>query len=145
MSDKTTKLGIATLVTAIVACVAVALVAVACSGESSAEAKQNYCNSLSDFSSTVMSYQGMNVLTASTDELNAAANDIDAAYNDVVGEANDWANAYDNPLTEAYNDLYYAIEDVDGDATVAEAVNEVQPELEAIPAAYAEAFDGSGC
>jgi len=145
VSDQTTKLGIATLVTAIVACVAVALVAVACSGESTAEAKQNYCNSLSDFSSTVMSYQGINVMTASTDELDAAADDIYAAYDDVVNEANDWLNAYDNPLTGAYNDLYYAIQDVPGDSTVAETVKAVEPELAAIPSAYAEAFDGSGC
>jgi hypothetical protein len=145
VNDKTSKITIVTLAAGILTCCVLAFAAVACSGESSAEAKTNFCSSLSNFSGTVMSYQGMNVLTASTDELESAANDIDAAYNDVIDEANDWANAYDNPLTEAYNDLYWALDDVDGDATVAETINEVDDELDAIPAAYAETFDGSGC
>ena len=129
----------------VAAAAAIALLATAWTGESSATAKQNFCTSLSDFSGTVMNYQGLNPATATNDQLEDAADDINDSWDDVVDDANDWANAYDNPLTGAYNDLYYAIQDVPGDYTVAQTINEVQPELEAIPSAYAETFDGSGC
>jgi len=114
-------------------------------GESSATAKQNYCNSLDNLASTVTSYQGLNVATATNDELDAAADDIYGAWDDVVNDAEDWANAYDNPLTNAYNDLYYAIQDLPGDNTVAEDFQDLEPELSAFPQAFHETFDGSGC
>jgi hypothetical protein len=114
-------------------------------GESSATAKHNFCNSLSDLSSTVTNYEGLNPVTATNDERDAAADDIYDAYEDVVDDANDWANAYDNPLNEAYDDLYWAIQGLDGDNTVAEDLEDLDSELSAFPQAYAETFDGSGC
>jgi hypothetical protein len=114
-------------------------------GESSAEAKADFCNSLDNLSSTVMSYQGLNPATATNDELDAAADDITGAYNEVVNDAEDWANAYDNPLNEAYNDLYWEIQSLPSDYTVAEDLDAVSDELAAFPEAYHETFDGSGC
>jgi hypothetical protein len=96
-------------------------------------------------SSTVTKYEGLNPATATNDEREAAYDDISNAYNEVVDEAEDWANAYDNPLNEAYDDLYWAYQGLDGDNTVAENLEELEPELSAFPQAYAETFDGSGC
>jgi hypothetical protein len=81
-----------------------------------------------------MSYQGLNPLTATNDELDGAADDITRAWDDVVDEANDWANADDNALTNAYDDLYYAIQDLPGDNTAADNLRDLQPELDAFPA-----------
>jgi hypothetical protein len=114
-------------------------------GESSAEAKADFCNSLETLSSTVMSYQGLNPATATNEELDAAADDITGAYNEVVNDAEDWANAYDNPLNEAYNDLYWEIQFLPSDYTIAEDLDAVSDELAAFPEAYDETFDGSGC
>lgn len=114
-------------------------------GESSATAKKNYCNSLSNLSSTVMSYEGLDPATATNDELDAANDDIADAWNNVVDDANDWANAYDNPLGNAYDDLYWASQDLPDDYTVAQDLEALQPELSAFPQAYHETFDGSGC
>jgi hypothetical protein len=114
-------------------------------GESSAEAKADFCNSLDNLSSTVMNYQGLNPATATNDELDAAADDITGAYDEVVNDAEDWANAYDNPLNEAYNDLYWEIQFLPSDYTVAEDLDAVSDELAAFPEAYDETFDGSGC
>jgi hypothetical protein len=125
--------------------VGLVLLVTAWGGESSETAKQNYCNSLSDLSATVMSYQGLDPLAATNDEMEAAADDISAAYDDVVDEAYDWAYADDNALTAAYDDLYYAIEDLPGDNTMAENLNDLEDELAAFPAAFHETFDGSGC
>jgi hypothetical protein len=114
-------------------------------GPSSAEAKKDFCNSLSDLSATVMSYQGLNPATATNEELDNAADDISGAYDQVVEDAEDWANAYDNPLNEAYNDLYWEIQYLPSDNTVAEDLSAVDDELAAFPSAFNETFDGSGC
>jgi hypothetical protein len=114
-------------------------------GESSAEAKQDFCNSLDNLATTVMNYQGLDVRTATNDELDAAGDDIYGAWDEVVNDAEDWANAYDNPLAEAYDDLYWAIQDLPGEQTVAEDLEDLEPELQAFPEAFHETFDGSGC
>jgi hypothetical protein len=129
----------------VVLCGAAIALAFTWDGESSATAKRHFCDSMTNLSSTVMSYEGMNPATATNDERESAADDIASAWDRVVDDANDWANAYDNPLTDAYNDLYYAIQDLPGDNTVAQDIQDLQPELDAIPGAYKQAFDLSGC
>jgi hypothetical protein len=138
------KLAAVTLGTLTVAA-GIALLTVALWPENAATAKKNYCNSLSSLSSTVMNYQGLDPRTATNDELNAAYDDIAGAWDDVVDNANDWANAYDNPLANAYDDLYWAVQGLDGDNTIAEDIDDLQPELSAFPEAFHETFDGSGC
>ena len=114
-------------------------------GPSSEQAKQDFCDSLRNLSSTVMSYQGLNPATATNEELDAAYDDIAGAYDQVVQDADDWANAYDNPLNEAYNDLYWEVQSLPSDYTVAEDLDAVSDELAAFPQAFTETFDGSGC
>jgi hypothetical protein len=123
----------------------IVVAALAVRGESSAEAKSDFCSSLDNLSTTVSSYEGLNPRTATNDELDAAYDDIADAYDEVVDDANDWANAYDNPLNEAYNDLYWAVQDLPGDNTAAENYDDLQDELAAFPSAFQETFDGSGC
>jgi hypothetical protein len=114
-------------------------------GPSSAEAKQNFCDSLRNLSSTVTQYQGLDARTATNEELDNAYDDIAGAYDQVADDAADWANAYDNPLNEAYNDLYWEVQSLPDDYTVAEDLNAVSDELAAFPQAFDETFDGSGC
>ncbi|SRR6266516_4530217 len=122
-----------------------ALLATAFTGESSATAKGNFCSSLDNLSGTVMNYEGLNPVTATNDELDSAADDITNAWDDVVDDANDWGNADDNALTSAYDDLYWAIQGLPGDYTVAQDLDALQPELSAFPQAFSDTFDGSGC
>ena len=122
-----------------------AALAYALDTENSAEAKADFCESLEDLSTTVMSYEGLNPLTATNDELESAADDIEDAWNEVEDDANDWANAYDNELGQAYDDLYWEIQTLPGDYTVAENLEAVEDELAAFPDAFQETFDGSGC
>jgi len=114
-------------------------------GPSSAEAKKDFCNSLNNLSSTVMQYQGLDPRTATNEELENAYDDVAGAYDQVIDDANDWANAYDNPLNEAYNDLYWEVQSLPSDYTVSEDLNAVSDELAAFPQAFADTFDGSGC
>jgi hypothetical protein len=124
---------------------ALGLLTIAWSGESSAAAKEDVCDSLSNLSSTVMSYEGLDPATATNDELDSAADDIADAWDDVVDETYDWVYADDNALTEAYDDLYYAIQDLPGDYTVSQSLDALEPELNAFPQAYRDTFDRSGC
>ena len=129
-----------------IACVAfAAALTIAFWPENTATAKRNFCTSLDNFSSAVVSYQGLDPVTATNADFENAANDIDHSWNAVVDDANDWANAYDNPLANAYDDLYYAFDSLPGDNTIAEDISDLQPELSAFPEAFRETFDGSGC
>ena len=122
-----------------------AAIAYAHDPESSEEAKADFCQSLSDLSSAVMVYDGLDPLTATNDELDEAVDDIEHAWDEVIDDADDWANAYDNELNLAYDDLYWEIQSLSGDNTIAENLEEVEDELSAFPGAYGDTFDGSGC
>jgi hypothetical protein len=123
----------------------VAALAYALDPENSAEAKADYCESLSDLSATLMRYEGLDPLTATNAELETAADDIDAAWDEVQDDAADWANAYDNELAESYDDLYWEIQYLPGDNTIAENLDAVEDELAAFPDAFRATFDGTGC
>jgi hypothetical protein len=118
---------------------------VAACGESSASAKRNFCDSLTNLSSTVMNYQGLDPTTATNEDVGNAADDIASAWDDVVNDADDWANADDNALTQAYNDLYDGIQNLPSDNTISEDIDALEPQLNAFPQAYRDTFDGSGC
>ena len=120
-------------------------VAYASDPENAAEAKQDFCQSLTELSSTVMSYEGLDPLTATNDELDAAADDIESAWDEVRDDADDWANAYDNELAQAYDELWWEIQSLPGDYTLAENLEEIEDELSEFPEAYRATFDGTGC
>ena len=128
-----------------VGALALALLVLVFDSESSATAKKNFCDSLHGLSSSVMNYEGLDPATATNDERTRAATDLTSAWDDVVDEAHDWAEADDNALTEAYNDLYYAIDTMPGDYTIAQSIESLESELMAFPKAFRVAFDGSGC
>ena len=113
--------------------------------EDAESAKADVCQSLDDLRTTIVSYQDVNPLTATNDEMDQAYDDISGAVDDLDEELDEWVNAYDTPLTEAYWDLYYAVEDLDGDNTVQDDLIELEDELKAYPDAFQETFDGSGC
>ena len=114
-------------------------------GQSTDEAKSDFCASLDDFSSSAMSYQGLDPRTATNSELDAAAEDLDSEWDDVQEDALDFYYADDNELTEAYDDLYDAAQSLPADNTASENLEDLEPELEAIPGAFWDTFDGSGC
>jgi hypothetical protein len=114
-------------------------------GEDEETAKADFCDSLNEFSATVDEYQHLDPLTATNDEVEQASDDLESAWDDVLDQGNDWVNAYDNELTDAYWDLYYAVQDLPGENTVSDNLDELQPELSAFPTAFQQTFDGAGC
>jgi hypothetical protein len=133
------------IVAAGLAAVSIVALAAAWTGESTDEAKADVCESLDDVSSAYTTYDALDPRTATIGELDEAEDNLEEAWDDLVYDAEDWVNADDNVLTEAYDNLYYAYQDLPDDYTVAQSLDALEDELEAIPPAYAEAFDGSGC
>jgi hypothetical protein len=130
---------------AVLGAVSIVVLAAAWTGQSTAEAKADVCDSLTELSSAYTTYAALDSRTATIGALDEAENDLEQAWENLVYDAEDWVYADDNPLTQAYDDLYYAYEDLPDDYTVAQSVSELQDELAAIPPAYVEAFDLSGC
>lgn len=113
--------------------------------EDADSAKQDLCVAFGDLETTVASYQGLDPRAATNDQLDTAYDDITGALEKVDEEGDEWVNAYDNELTDAYWDLYYAVEDLDGGNTAADNMADLEDELAAFPAAFQATFDGSGC
>lgn len=88
-----------------------------------------------------MSYQGLDPRTATNEELDNAYQDITGAYDQVEQDAEDWANAYDNPLAEAYDNLHWAAQDLPDDYTVSQDLTSLSDELALFPGAFHETFD----
>jgi hypothetical protein len=135
--------GVTVATGAVVTCLAFAVVAVR--GEDSETAKADFCDSASAFATTVQDHRGLDPRTATNDEIDSAYDDVESAWDEMVDDASDWANAYDNELASAYWDLYYAVEELPGDNTMSENVDQLEPELSAFPDAFADTFDGTGC
>jgi hypothetical protein len=133
------------IIAAVFGTVAIVVLAAAWTGESTSEAKADVCDSLAEVSSAYTTYAALDSRTATIGELDEAEDSLEQAWENLVYDAEDWVYADDNVLTEAYDDLYYAYEDLPDDFTVAQSIDALDDELEAIPPAYVEAFDGSGC
>lgn len=113
--------------------------------EDAATAKSDFCDSTKDFASTVQSYQGLNPVTATNDQIDAAYDDIESAYDEMIDQGNEWVNAYDNELTNWYYDMDAAIESLPSDNTATENLEDLEPTLSEFPAAFQSTFDKSGC
>ena len=75
-----------------------------------------------------------------------AANEVyGKALDDVVSSAKDVASISTEPIEDAYAHLDAAIDDIAGDATIAEALISIFDELDAVDRAYEEAFSGVIC
>lgn len=125
---------------------ALAAVSFACGddGPSEAEAVTELCSDLT----------GLRAADAAFDELgsDSTINEIAAtnqAYNDalddVVDSAQDVASIRSEPVEDAYADLDQGIDDISGDATIAEALTSIEDELVALGNAYDQAFASLDC
>jgi hypothetical protein len=133
-------------VLALIACIStMGVMVAACGGESTAEAKDSFCTSLSDFSSAYVSYEGLNPATATNDEYDDAYDELDQSWDRLVQDAEDFAEADDNELTAAVDDLYDAAVALPGDNTARQNIEALSDEIQALPSAYKATFDGSGC
>jgi hypothetical protein len=129
-----------------VAAVALTAGAAACDDdESQATAEENLCASMQGLSSAFVQLQGLDLQTATTADLEAARQNIQSAWQQVRDDAEDVKEADVTAIEDAGAALDDAIADVPDDATIPEALQQVQPEATALAQTWRETFDDLGC
>jgi len=123
------------------------LAAIACSDDDDASVDDAQAVLCGDLESLDASLQALaNLSSDSTvDDLKSARDDVGTAMDDVRSSAEDVQDAKVDELDSAYSELDNAITDVDDEATLSEALAELQPELDAVDAAWDEAFTSAAC
>jgi branched-chain amino acid transport system substrate-binding protein len=130
------------------AAVAATLVLAACSDDddepSTGEAQAAFCADL-DSLDTALVALGALTAQSSVDDLQSARDDVQSALDDVQSSAADVSDAKIDTLESAYDDLSSAIDDVPGEDTLGEALASLQPQIDAVNAAWDEAYSSADC
>ena len=128
----------------------VVLVALACGddddddGSAELDAAAQLCADLTTLQAADASFDSLSS-ASSIDDVKALNEVYADALDDVVGSANDLGEIRSQPIEDAYDDLNSAINDIPGDATIAEGLDSISAALAAVDAAYVEAFSGLAC
>ena len=127
----------------------VVLVALACGdddddGSAEVDAEAALCADLATLQAADASFDSLSS-ASSIDDVKALNEVYADALDDVVGSANDLGEIRSQPIEDAYDDLNSAINDIPGDATIAEGLDSISAALAAVDAAYVEAFSGLAC
>ena len=112
-----------------------AILAVAGCTESVEDAEAAYDEALDEFRTAVVDYESLD-MDSTKDEVNDATDALEDSWSKLQDAAADYDEAADANLEDAYGDLEKAINDVPGDATAEEALEMVQPEIQAVKDAY---------
>ena len=131
----------------ILVAIAAAFGLTACGGDDEggqASAEQDLCASLASFSAAVVNLQGLSA-ESTKDDIEEARDKVKSAWDDVKSNAEDVASADTEALENAYDDLSSAVDDLPADATVAQAQEDLKPQLTAVASTYREMYNGAGC
>jgi uncharacterized protein YukE len=128
------------------AVVAVALGAGACGGdsESQASAEQSMCQALGNYASAVAGLQGLSLESTKSD-IQSQTDAVQDAWNGVTSAAQDLGSADTSAIESAQSSLQDAVGNLSDDTTVAQAAQDLQPQIQALPQAYKETYDGLDC
>ena len=121
---------------------AILSVSLAACGDDAAEA--SLCDSLSDFRAAVSDLRDLNE-DSSKEELEAARDDVGDALEQVIADASDLAGVRFDGLQSAFGDLGTAIDELPDDTSVRDAIDELEPQLDAIGTAFQAIFAGLNC
>lgn len=114
---------------------------IACGDE---EAEASLCDSLGSFETAVTNLRELDS-DSSKEELEAARDDVGDALEQVIEDASDLAGIRLDSLQTAFGDLRAAIDDLPDDTSVSDAVDELEPQLDAIGTAFQGIFAGLNC
>lgn len=117
-------------------------VSVAACGDEAAEA--SLCDSLGDFRAAVSDLRELDD-DSSREDLEAARDDVSDAFEQVVTDAGDLAGIRVDGLQSAFGDLGTAIDDLPEGTSIREAIDELEPQLNAVGMAFEALFAGLEC
>jgi hypothetical protein len=120
---------------------------VACGGhkESQQEAEQHLCQSLDNFSASILSLQGLSLSSSSQEDVKAALDKVTKAWDQVVTDAKDVKNVSTDSLQSTYNDLKNGIQNRPTDKPVSQVIAGLQPQIAAFTQAWQQLTNGLDC
>lgn len=136
-----TKLG---AIGAVVAALALGLAACGGGSESQASADQSMCQALGNYASAVAGLQGLS-LDSTKGDIQSQTDAVQSAWNSVTSAAQGVASADTSAIESAQSNLQDAVGNLSDDTTVAQAAQELQPQIQALSQAYKETYDGLDC
>lgn len=117
----------------------------ACGGsESQASAEQNMCEALGNYASAIAGLQGLS-LDSTKQDIQSQTDAVQSAWSGVTSAAQDLASADTSAIESAQSSLQDAVGNLSDDTTVAQAAQELQPQVQALSQAYKETYDGLDC
>jgi chaperonin cofactor prefoldin len=120
------------------------LCAAGCTQPSPEEAKTQFCTDMADFETALEELQSLNE-TANVGEVRAAEDNVTQAWNNVKNSAQTVGEVNTDQLEAAYNDLDKAVQDLPADITVQEAMQQLQPQIDAVKQAWQQVFSSANC
>jgi hypothetical protein len=118
--------------------------ALACSSPSSADAQAALCSNLTAFQQSVDRLTNLNSYS-SMGELKEATNDVRASFQAVSQSNATVKNAQVDTLTNAYDDLRGAIDDLPDETSIQDAASSLQPQIAAVQSARQQVRSGVDC
>jgi tetratricopeptide (TPR) repeat protein len=98
-------------------------------------AQEAYDEAVENFHAALLDYESLD-MASTEDAVREAEDALASAWSDVESAAADLEDAQLDDLQSAYDDLEKAIEDVPSDATVEEALEMLQPQVDAVREAW---------
>lgn len=130
------------LTTAVVLLAALLLAVAACGDDTSAEdAKAQLTTDLQAFDTSAEKLRSLTA-DSTVDEAEAARDEAQEAWDKVVESAKDVEDATVDTLDSAWDDLSKAVDDIPSDASLGDAAMSLQPQIDAVKAAYDDLFNG---
>jgi len=94
------------------------------------------CDDIAVLDESIQAFEDLVPATATVDDYREAWDTIEDAYQVVVADRDALAEQSADSLAEAHDDLSTAIGDLPDDANMAEAVADLQPEIDALRTAH---------
>ncbi|MFE6846138.1 hypothetical protein [Streptomyces sp. NPDC057686] len=133
-------------------CAAAVLGASACSSddnatpeEAASSASAALCTSLVQLKSDNAALKALNPATATKDQLKSAYDAVQADWKKVKESSSALKSAEKEAVTTAAENLKKAYEDLPGDTTGKDAITQLQPQIQALDTAAAQATTANNC
>lgn len=125
----------------------VGAVAAACAdgSPSEQEATTNLCDDLDAFSESFTSLISLDPNTTSVDDIKDATSEVRDDLGSVVDSASDVGGTRGDELQDAYDSLNGAVDDLDEDQTVPQAVDSLEPAVQEVGSAWRNVFSSVPC
>lgn len=123
---------------------ALLVAAAGCGNDTTENTQQTLCQSLGAYQTALNQFNSLTVNSTMAD-IDAAEQNLVEAWNDVVAAAADYTNANIDSLQTAYYNLMTAINNIPSTDTVQQAMQSIQPQIQAVASAWQQLYTNLNC